>query len=821
VTETVDGIDGLVRAEPAGTQAPDGPSAQVAHPRASSRDTARLRPERLDTEHPGLGSLDEEHPSTEPARAGTDEPRQGSPGSLPGARPAHGTGQFAAAGPVTSNGAATDGVADRSPTEPSAMDENAVANDALEAAVTDPETTVRVPMQRVSLRRTAVPRTDDSRGGRTGGWVPSGPAVRAARGAARPVARHDTVDSRPAADEDATRHIVTEGLATRTVTDDGPAARGGALGHGPSGTKDALLDGVLAEVDAALDGAEAPSATQYAAGSSTAPGTATGPTLLPLPPGGLEELGLTAPTPPAPGAAIPAPRTATSTSTSTPTLAPPADEPADGHGRPDERQPYRAEISWERKYTRLMVCADLAAGALAAALAYLLRFGGLFDFSLMPMTVTPYLVVTAVFPLAWLATMSLNRAYEDRFLGGGSEEFRRVLNAAVRLTALVAVGSYATKAEVARAYLLIVFPVATILTLVGRAAARALLHRMRRAGRCQHRVLVVGAGESAAALVRLARRDPSAGWSVVGVCLDRAPGRHSHDRIERTGFDLFGIPIVGTSEALQDAIRLTDATTVAISPQMDGERLRRALWALEGSNVDVLVSSAVTDVTGPRIHLRPVAGLPLLHIEEPELTGTRRLMKGLLDRGVAFVSLTLLSPLLLGLALAVRLTSKGPAIFKQIRVGVDGREFTMFKFRSMYVDAEARLTEVLALNDREDDHMFKAKDDPRITRVGKFLRKWSLDEVPQLLNVLNGTMSLVGPRPPLPREVARYADDVHRRLMVKPGLTGLWQVSGRSDLPTDEAVRLDLRYVENWSLAMDLIILWRTVFAVLKREGAY
>ncbi|WP_397428859.1 sugar transferase [Pseudofrankia sp. BMG5.37] len=513
-------------------------------------------------------------------------------------------------------------------------------------------------------------------------------------------------------------------------------------------------------------------------------------------------------------ASIPTPRAASPTGT-------PADDRAGETDQPAGRQAYRAHISWEGKYTRLVVCADLAAGALAAALAYLLRFGGLVDFDLMPVSPTPYLILSAVFPVAWLAGMSLNRAYEDRFLGGGTEEFRRVVNAAVRLTALVAVGSYATKAEIARAYLLIVFPAATVLTLAGRGAARSLLHRMRQAGRCQHRVLVVGAGESAASLVRLARRDPSAGWSVVGVCLDRAPGRHSHDRLESAGFDLFGVPIVGTSDALEDAIRLTDATTVAISPQIDGERLRRALWALEGTKVDVLVSSAVTDVTGPRIHLRPVAGLPLLHIEEPELTGTRRLMKVLLDRGVAFVSLTLLSPLLFGLSMAVRLTSKGPAIFKQTRVGQGGKEFTMYKFRSMYVDAEARLAEVLALNDREDDYMYKAKDDPRISRIGKFLRKWSLDELPQLLNVLNGTMSLVGPRPPLPREVAKYADDVHRRLMVKPGLTGLWQVSGRSDLPTDEAVQLDLRYVENWSLAMDLIILWRTVFAVLKREGAY
>jgi exopolysaccharide biosynthesis polyprenyl glycosylphosphotransferase len=271
---------------------------------------------------------------------------------------------------------------------------------------------------------------------------------------------------------------------------------------------------------------------------------------------------------------------------------------------------------------------------------------------------------------------------------------------------------------------------------------------------------------------------------------------------------------------LDKAIAETGATTVAICPQMETETLRRLLWMLEGSDVDVLVSSALTDVTGPRISIRPVAGLPLLHIEEPELTGTRRLMKMLVDRMVALAVVLLSAPLLISIGLTIRLTSRGPAIFKQVRIGRDRVPFTMYKFRSMHVDAEVRLAD-LQTQKQYDGLLFKMRDDPRITRVGKFLRKWSLDELPQLFNVLNGTMSLVGPRPPLPSEVAQYEDDVHRRLMVKPGLTGLWQISGRSDLEWDESVRLDLHYVENWSLAMDFVILWRTVFAVLRSEGAY
>jgi exopolysaccharide biosynthesis polyprenyl glycosylphosphotransferase len=215
-----------------------------------------------------------------------------------------------------------------------------------------------------------------------------------------------------------------------------------------------------------------------------------------------------------------------------------------------------------------------------------------------------------------------------------------------------------------------------------------------------------------------------------------------------------------------------------------------------------------------------VAGLPLLHVEEPELAGSRRVMKMLFDRAVALSVVLVFSPLLIGLALAVRFTSRGPAIFKQVRVGRGGQTFRMYKFRSMYVDAEARLAGLQGSNEGQGV-LFKMRDDPRVTRAGKFLRKWSLDELPQLFNVLKGDMSLVGPRPPLPKEVAEYERDVHRRLMVKPGLTGLWQISGRSDLAWEESVRLDLRYVENWTLAMDFVILWRTVFAVLRREGAY
>jgi exopolysaccharide biosynthesis polyprenyl glycosylphosphotransferase len=210
----------------------------------------------------------------------------------------------------------------------------------------------------------------------------------------------------------------------------------------------------------------------------------------------------------------------------------------------------------------------------------------------------------------------------------------------------------------------------------------------------------------------------------------------------------------------------------------------------------------------------------LLHVDHPQLSGTRQVLKGLFDRVVALVALVLLAPLLLAFAAAIRLSDRGPALFRQTRVGKHGKAFRIYKFRTMVVDAEARLAELRGHNEN-DGVLFKMRRDPRITAIGVYLRKYSVDELPQLLNVVRGEMSLVGPRPALPDETARYADHVRRRLVVKPGLTGMWQVSGRSDLSWEESVRLDLRYVENWSFALDLQILWKTVSVIFRGSGAY
>jgi exopolysaccharide biosynthesis polyprenyl glycosylphosphotransferase len=325
---------------------------------------------------------------------------------------------------------------------------------------------------------------------------------------------------------------------------------------------------------------------------------------------------------------------------------------------------------------------------------------------------------------------------------------------------------------------------------------------------------VVGHGPGVLDLVRQVKREPYHGLEVIAACLPAADSCPELEELE--------VPVAGTFDDVSGAVQAVGADTVAVLTcrEMDGPALRRLSWQLERQRTDLIVAPALMEVAGPRIAIRPVSGLPLLHVEQPELSGGRRLAKGLVDRAVALAALLLFAPLLLGVGLLVRLTSPGPALFRQTRVGKHGAEFTMLKFRTMVQDAEAKRSDVLHLNEL-DGVLFKMRDDPRVTRLGGWLRKFSLDELPQLINVITGKMSLVGPRPPLPEEVALYGDDVRRRLLVKPGLTGLWQISGRSDLSWDESVRLDLRYVENWSLALDALIVWKTLFVVARGNGAY
>ncbi|WP_345771123.1 sugar transferase [Geodermatophilus normandii] len=418
-------------------------------------------------------------------------------------------------------------------------------------------------------------------------------------------------------------------------------------------------------------------------------------------------------------------------------------------------------------------------------------------------------------PVVWVPAMLLARTYEQRFLWIGVEEYRRVLDAAVAVLAVVATVSWGLQLEVARGLVVLTLPLATLFTLLERLVHRHWLRRERQRGQYLQTTILVGSRDPVAALDEQLQRSPHQGYRVIGCCLPTAEQSGAADAFN-------GLPVLGGVRDVAEVVARFEVDTVAVlpGPEIHGAVLRRLGWQLEDTDAELLLAPAVTDVAGPRVHIRPVAGLPLLHMERPELTGVRRFTKELLDRSVAAVGLLLLAPLLLAIAVAVRLDSRGPVLFRQERVGRCGETFTMFKFRSM-VQSAPRLVEQLASANEGNGVLFKMRDDPRVTRVGRVMRRYSLDELPQLVNVLRGDMSLVGPRPPLAKEVEQYGVDMHRRFLVKPGLTGLWQVSGRSDLSWDDSVRIDVRYVENWSLTLDLMILWKTAGAVVRGSGAY
>ena len=461
---------------------------------------------------------------------------------------------------------------------------------------------------------------------------------------------------------------------------------------------------------------------------------------------------------------------------------------------------------WATAYIRNLIILDACCALAAGLLAFEVRFGR------ENYGKSGYLWLAVGLPVLWRIALELVGAYDVRFIGVGSDEFRRVINAGISLTAAVAVLSYATKTDVARGYVVVALPSMTIFDVLGRFRLRKRLHRLRALGKCMRKVVVVGHSDVVAQLATALRRHTYHGLSVVAACVVGPDNQAAID----------GIAMVAGAGSIVDIVQRCQADTVAVlaCPEMIGARLRDLAWTLEKTGTDLCVAPALLDVAGPRTTIRPIAGLPLLHMDHPEFTGTRWLLKSAFDRIAAAVALVLLMPLLAMLALIIKLHDGGPALFRQTRVGKNGRPFTLFKFRTMVVDAEQRRSELLPRSDG-DGVLFKMRKDPRVTQVGALLRRFSLDELPQLLNVLIGDMSLVGPRPALPEEATLYADHVRRRLAVKPGITGLWQVNGRSNLPWDEAVRLDVSYVENSSFVLDLQILWKTWAAVTRGDGAY
>lgn len=475
------------------------------------------------------------------------------------------------------------------------------------------------------------------------------------------------------------------------------------------------------------------------------------------------------------------------------------------------------DLNWRTRSSRLLGFVDAFVVSWAVIGAYTVRFG------LEPTFVASgeeytYAWFSVCLAVVWWFMLAAWNSRQSRILGSGADEYKRVAAASLWLFGLVAIFSYVLRIETARGYVGIALPAGIAGLLTARWIARQHLNISREQGNSMSRLLLLGGPSAVAHLAASLDRAKYSGYLPVAAY---TPGTTSLAKFEEAS----GLPILGNltdTTSILDAIESCQADAVAVSAgvQLHPQTLRHLGWELASRNVGLIMAPALTDIAGPRIHTQQVAGLPLIHVTTPTLEAGQRVAKRLFDIALAGIMLIAAAPLMLLIAIVVKIDSRGPILFIQERTGIGGESFRMFKFRSMVVDAETKLSSIAHKNEGHGV-LFKLKNDPRVTRVGRVLRKFSLDELPQLFNVFAGSMSLVGPRPPLPIEVAAYEHDVRRRLLVKPGLTGLWQVSGRSDLSWQDSVRLDLYYVENWSLTGDLVILLRTVRAVFHSTGAY
>ncbi|MFH9083734.1 sugar transferase [Streptomyces sp. NPDC017673] len=469
----------------------------------------------------------------------------------------------------------------------------------------------------------------------------------------------------------------------------------------------------------------------------------------------------------------------------------------------------RPANDWEQRYRRTVIISDTLATAMVVA-----AIGNFFGARDAANWHEKWGILAFGTELLVLGSLAVSRAWAPAVLGQGAEEFRRLGRSLFMATVVLALGGIALTSRNIKLWIFVAVPAIALVAMTARYLLRLWLHKQRKEGRCLRPVLAAGSVATVRDLITRTRKFPHLGWRVDAVC--------TTDGLGLDGDELDGVPVVGQLADVAKHVHHDGYRVVAVTPDphWSPDRLQRLAWNLEGSDAEMVVAPVLMEVAGPRLHVDAVLGIPLLRVSMPTFTGGRRAVKGVVDRAGAALLLLLFAPLMVLVGLLVVADSRGGAFYRQRRVGKDGREFTMYKFRTMVVGADGARAQLAHRNEGAGP-LFKLRRDPRVTRVGTVLRRYSLDELPQLFNVLTGSMSLVGPRPPLPEECAAYDPDIRRRLLVKPGLTGLWQISGRSDLSWEEAVRLDLRYVEDWSLALDTVILWKTLRAVLYGQGAY
>ena len=467
---------------------------------------------------------------------------------------------------------------------------------------------------------------------------------------------------------------------------------------------------------------------------------------------------------------------------------------------------HRRESPWAKRYAIKLLWGDIVIVA-----ATLTTFGLVFLRST-TLSWPDGPQIHYAFPLVamcvlWLLCLDAFESRDRHIVGSDVIEYRRVISATSFLFTLVISVAFFLRIDVSRLLLVVVLPLGMVLLLMGRWGWRQWLRKRQRNGLYVFRAVVIGEKAKVAHVIRAMRRSRDYGYVISGaITPDGEPE------------EISGVSVLGALDQTIDAMASVGADTLILagSDHLDPRAMRRLGWSIADRDMNWVVAPALTDIAGPRIHARPVAGLPLVHVDFPRMEGYRRVVKRTFDIVAGLVILTIsIVPMIIA-AIAVKLEDGGPVMYRQERIGRHGQTFRMYKFRSMEIGADQQLVDLLNRQGSASQPFHKIIDDPRITRTGRWLRRFSIDELPQLINVLSGRMSLVGPRPQRSAEVKLYEHGTERRLLVKPGMSGLWQVSGRSSLSAEDSIRLDLYYVENWSFAQDLQILFRTFKAVFR-----
>jgi exopolysaccharide biosynthesis polyprenyl glycosylphosphotransferase len=470
--------------------------------------------------------------------------------------------------------------------------------------------------------------------------------------------------------------------------------------------------------------------------------------------------------------------------------------------------------SWLRRYRARVLLTDIAIVLMVTSTGALIQLAGVAGLDPRDAASWTYLRVHILTFAIWLLMLVLFQTRAEQTIGHGTTEYRRVVHATGMAFGVLAIGFVILQSQGLRTQLLVGLPVGIPALLLGRWGWRRWLVHQRQLGAFLPRALIVGRRRDVEHVAESVQTHNVAGYHVVGVTLD-------DDDAHTVIVGDRAVPALGSYNTVaRTADQIGADTVIVASTPEDPDYLKQLSWQLEGTAAELVLSSPLTDIAGPRMSLHQLEGMPLVRVTIPTFEGTRYLAKRAMDIVLSSLALLAIGVATPFIALAIKLDSKGSVFFRQERVGRDGQTFRMVKFRSMAADAEERKADLLEQNDGAGP-LFKMKDDPRVTRVGGVLRRFSLDELPQFWNVLRGDMSIVGPRPPLPSEVTAYDGKVFRRLYIRPGITGLWQVNGRSDLCWEESVRLDLRYVENWSVTGDLLLICRTAAAMVRPSGSY